>query len=165
MLILIDGYNVTRRDPATRDLELEEQREALLARLRSRGSVMLGQGRIVVVFDAREGSASPGGSGMLPQVVFARERSADDEIVAIAARAAEKVVLVSDDRDLASRVMVHAKHKAEQRPASSCFEGASRASRGSKRRGSVARDSGLPPGANEINKELKALWLDGDDEE
>lgn len=165
MLHIIDGYNVTRQDPATRDLPLEEQREQLVARVRARGATLLGTGSFVIVFDAREGVPSGAGSGMLPRVVFARDRSADDEIVAIASRAAEKVLVVSDDRELLARVRTHAAHGAETRPASACFEAASGAVRSKKRRGpSVARDAGLPAGANRITKELKDLWLTEEDE-
>ena len=42
MLYLVDGYNVTRRDPATSELSLLGQRDALVARLRVRGRDLLG---------------------------------------------------------------------------------------------------------------------------
>ena len=51
MLFLVDGYNVTKGDPATCSLSLEAQRDELVARLRSRGEQLLGRGSIVVVFD------------------------------------------------------------------------------------------------------------------
>lgn len=165
VLFLIDGYNVTKRDPATAELSLEAQRDALVRRLRVRGADLLGIGRCVVVFDARDGGAGATVSGTLPEVVFARTRTADDEIVRIAASSGQKVVIVSDDRELLARARVHATHELEQRSASSVFEAASgRRGGAKKRRGSVARDAGLPAGANRITQELKDLWLTDEDE-
>lgn len=163
MLYLVDGYNVTRSDPATRGLSLEEQRRALLHRLRVSGREILGSGSIVVVFDA----ASGGGAGTLEpsgavRVVFARSGSADDALVRIVQGSRERVVVVSDDRELLGRIEVHASGGAESRPASSLFDGVRPRSR-SRTRPGVARDSGLPPGANRITEELKDLWLKEDD--
>lgn len=162
MLFLIDGYNVTRQDPATRDLGLEEQRDALTRRLRVKGPKLLGAGRVVIVFDGKFGVPAAA-SGTLPEVVFSRGRSADDEIVRIASKAAEKVVVVSDDRELAARARVHGSD-VEQRPSSCCLESAAGTRRGGKRKAGIARDAGLPAGANRITKELKELWLDDDDQ-
>lgn len=165
MLFLVDGYNVTKRDPATSGLTLEEQRDALVRRLAVRGATLLGRGRHIIVFDGRDGVAGATVSGTLPEVVFARAGSADDEIVRIAASAGHKVVIVSDDRELLARACTHAKHPVEQRPAATVFEAASGnrvASR--RRRGSVARDAGLPAGANRITQELKELWLTEEDD-
>lgn len=163
MLYLIDGYNVTRQDPATRDLTLEEQREALLSRLRVRGASLLGPGRLVVVFDGESGIVAAA-SGTLPEVVFSRGRSADDEIVRIASNAAEKVVVISDDRELADRARVHGRG-VEQRPSSTCFESAAARRRRGKRRIGSVREAGLPAGANRITQELKDLWLEDDDDD
>lgn len=163
MLFLIDGYNVTKRDPATAELSIEQQREALIARLRVRGGSLLGSGRCVIVFDARDGGAGATVSGTLPEVVYARDRSADDEIVRIATAAAEKVVIVSDDRELLARACVHATHPVERRAVSTVFEAAAGTARGRRRRGGVARDAGLPAGANRITAELKELWLTDDE--
>ncbi len=51
MRYVVDGYNVTKRDPATARLSLEGQREALVARLAARGEGLLGSGPKTVVFD------------------------------------------------------------------------------------------------------------------
>jgi hypothetical protein len=48
------------------------------------------------------------------------------------------------------------------REASMCFE-AARGTRRKKARGSIARDAGLPRGANAITRELKDLWLSDED--
>jgi predicted RNA-binding protein with PIN domain len=162
MLFLVDGYNVTRRDPATAELSLERQREALVARLRVRGRDLLGNGRIVVVFDGEGGPGLSTGGGVPVEVVYAHARSADDEIVRIASRSKAPVVVVSSDRAVGRRARERAAIEVEVREASTCFEAARGRSR-SRSRGSVARDAGLPRGANAITRELKDLWLPDDD--
>jgi predicted RNA-binding protein with PIN domain len=162
MLFIVDGYNVTRRDSATSALSLEEQRDALTARLRVRGRDLLGEGRIVVVFDGEGGPGLSTGGGVPVEIVYAHARSADDEIVRIASRAKDGMVVVSSDRDLGRRASERATVKVEVRESSTCFE----AARGKKRaqsRGSIARDAGLPCGANAITRELKDLWLSEED--
>jgi predicted RNA-binding protein with PIN domain len=164
MLYLVDGYNVTRRDTATASLSLEDQRESLVARLRVRGRDLLGAGRIVVVFDGEGGPGLSTGGGVPVEIVYAHTRSADDEIVRIAAKAKGGVTVVSNDRELLERAQAHAGARLTGRDAASCFEAAGK---GSKRkgasRGSVARDAGLPRGANAITRELKDLWLSDDE--
>lgn len=164
MLFLVDGYNVTHRDPATAPLSLLEQREALVARLRIRGRDLLGNGRIVVVFDGEGGPGLSTGGGVPVEIVYAHARSADDEIVRIAAKSRQNVVVVSNDRGLLERAQAHAGARLEARGSSCCFEAAGRGSRRkATSRGSVAREGGLPRGANAITRELKDLWLDGDE--
>ncbi len=164
MLYLVDGYNVTRRDPATGALSLLEQREALERRLRVRGRDLLGSGRIVVVFDGEGGPGLSTGGRVPVELVYAHERSADDEIVRIASKSKESIVVVTNDRELLDRVQAQAGALCELRGSECCFEAAGRGSgRKSKSRGSVARDAGLPRGASAITRELKDLWLDGDD--
>lgn len=164
MLYLVDGYNVTHRDSATSRLSLLEQRDALVARLRVRGRDLLGAGRIVVVFDGEGGPGLSTGGGVPVEIVYAHTRSADDEIVRIAAKATGGVVIVSSDRDLLERAQAHAGARLEGRDSSCCFESAGKGSkRKTRARGGVARDSGLPSGANAITRELKDLWLDGDE--
>jgi hypothetical protein len=164
MLFLVDGYNVTRSDPATRELDLESQRDELVARLRARGAQILGSGRIVILFD---GAAGVGGSATPPgpvEVVFSRAGSADDAIVRAVQGRSEKVVVVSNDRELLDRVRVHAKGELASLPASACFEAAGRGSSRKGRRPAPPRDVGLPPGANKITQELERLWLEGADD-
>jgi predicted RNA-binding protein with PIN domain len=162
MLYLVDGYNVTHRDPATGELSLADQREALVARLRVRGAELLGKGRIVVVFDGESGPGLSTGGGVPVEIVYAHQRSADDEIVRIASRSKSPVVVVSSDRALAERARERAIVQVEVREASTCFE-AARGKVRKRSRGSIARDAGLPRGANAITRELKDLWL-GEDE-
>ena len=164
MLFLVDGYNVTHRDPATAPLALIEQREALVARLRVRGRDLLGNGRIVVVFDGEDGPGLSTGGGVPVEIVYAHARSADDEIVRVAAKTHGSVVVVSSDRGLIDRAQAHAGARLEARDASCCFESAGKGSKRKKTsRGSIAREGGLPRGANAITRELKDLWLDGDE--
>jgi len=164
MLCLVDGYNVTKGDPATRDESLESQRGALVARLRVRGRELLGAGRIVVVFDG-QGGVGVAHAGSVPvEIRFARDRSADDVLVDLAASAGEKVVLVTSDKELAARVRTHAPHGVEQRGRDTLF--ASAASSHARRRSTryPASTAGLPKGANKVTEELKGLWLTDDEE-
>jgi hypothetical protein len=163
MIFLIDGYNVTRRDAATEGLSIAEQRDALVRRLRARGGSLLGTGRIVVVFDGEGGAGVSSMSGSPVDIVFARGGSADDEIVRIVRNSAEKVVLVSADRDLARRASVHAPCGLEVRDPSSCFEGAGSAKSRRTTRGALAREAGQPRNAQAITRELKELWLSEED--
>jgi predicted RNA-binding protein with PIN domain len=168
MLFLVDGYNVTKGDPATQGLTLESQREALVARLRVRGVQMLGRGRIVVVFDGEAGRAQGGEAGRSAthpiEVVYSRGSSADDAIVERASLArGEGVCVVTSDRGLAGRVREHVGAQVDVRPREVAFESARGAASAKKRRGSVAREAGLPPGANSITEEMKRHWLDGEE--
>jgi predicted RNA-binding protein with PIN domain len=168
MLFLVDGYNVTKGDPATQGLTLESQREALVARLRVRGLQLLGKGRIVVVFDGDAGRVQGGDLGRAAthpvDVVFSRGGSADDAIVERAALAREAgVCVVTSDRGLADRVREHVGAQVGIRPREVVFESARGAASAKKRRGSVAREAGLPPGANSITEEMKRHWLDGEE--
>jgi predicted RNA-binding protein with PIN domain len=163
MLFLVDGYNVTRRDPATSQLTLLDQRDALAARLRVRGRDLLGIGRIVVVFDGEGGPGLSTGGGVPVEIVYAHQHSADDEIVRIASRSKSPVVVVSSDRAVCSRASERATVKVEVRESSTLFE-AARGKPRKRSRGSIARDAGLPRGANAITRELKDLWLTDEDE-
>lgn len=159
MLLLVDGYNVTRSDPATRDLGLDEQRDALVSRLRVRGSQMLGKGRIVVLFDGAEGVGGSATDSSPLTVLYARAGSADDAIVTAVRGTSQQVVVFSNDRGLADRVRAHAAGEVEVRPASACYESAGRGAKRRGRRPAPPRDAGLPAGANKITEEMKKLWL------
>ena len=163
MLYLVDGYNVTHGDPATTSLSLEDQRDALVARLRVRGGDLLGRGRIVVVFDAQHGVGGSAVDTAPIEVVWARKGTADDEIVRIASGQKGAVVVVSNDLDLIERVRGRVERRLEPREGACCFEGARAPVARTARKGSTPRDGGLPRGANAITREMKALWLDGTD--
>lgn len=165
MLFLVDGYNITRSDPATASLALEEQRERLVARLRARGPGLLGPGRIVIVFDGRDGMGLSSADASPVDVRFSRDEEADDLIVRLAADAREEVCLVSSDGALASRVRVAAPGDVEVRGCETVYEAAGKV-RG--RRGGAALPDvgslGVPPGGRRITEELEKLWLDGEDD-
>lgn len=105
VLLLVDGYNVTKHPQGFGDRSLEDQRTILLVRCRRlvrRGN------EVVVVFDGAEVGPVPtarlavNGVG----VVFTDEgRTADDEIVARvnAAPPTQPVVVVSSDNEVRSR--------------------------------------------------------------
>lgn len=168
MLFLVDGYNVTKSDPATQDLTLEDQREALVARLRSRGEQLLGRGRIVVVFDGETGVAQGGAEARLAsypiEVAFSRGVTADDAIVKRALHAqGERVCLVSSDRGLADRLRDHVGKRVQVRPREDAFDAATGAYPAKRARAGTAREDGLPRNAATITEELKDLWLDDEE--
>ncbi len=164
MLYLVDGYNVTKSDPATRSLSLEGQRDAVVARLRVRGRELLGAGSIVVVFDGGEGGGiSAARSGGHVAVRFSRHESADDAIVRLAESAPDAVCVVSSDAGLAHRVrgLGRAGRGVEVRGRQTVYEAARGTSRSRRRTDNRYPDSsaGVPAGGNRITEELKALWL------
>ena len=159
MLFLVDGYNVTREDPATRHLDLREQRDGLLRRLSARGPSMLGDGRIVVVFDARDGAGTAPSAFGSVEVRYARGHSADDELVRLVERSGEAVVLVTSDTGLAERARGMARCGLEVRPKESCFDSAGRGRARKGRASRLPRDVGIPQGGNRITEELKRKWL------
>lgn len=154
MRFLVDGYNVTKRDPATARLTLEQQREALLARLATRGPDLLGAGPITVVFDGLPDAGVARSRRGPIEVRFSRLESADDMIVRLAEGG--DATVVTSDTGLAIRVGAH---RARVLGADVCFEG-----RGARRTSRYpASTAGLPSGANKVTEELKKLWLEGDD--
>ena len=160
MHTLIDGYNITKGDPVTRDSTLEEQRTALTRRLRARRDTLLGPGRVTIVFDGQAGVVAPAQAGMIA-VRFSGGESADELLVRLAGKLAEPITLVTSDGELRERVRGIATATVTFRDRSDLFEGAAAQdrSRARKRRG-IERDAGLPKGANRITQELKDLWLD-----
>jgi predicted RNA-binding protein with PIN domain len=153
MRSLVDGYNVTMADDATRNLPKAEQRLALVRRLATRGGDLLGGGAVTVVFDGDPDVSAPAVGGTV-DVRFAKCESADDMIVRLAAERGE-VVLVSSDRHLTERVLAVAAGRASVRSASALFEKA----RPARRRRGTPRDAGIPTGGNRITEELKKVWL------
>lgn len=156
MFYFIDGYNVTKRDPATRDLSIEEQRDALERRMRVCAPRVLGSTAYLIVWDAAggEGVAQPHDS----RVAYTRLPTADDSIVARVRRSAERVGVVTSDRALAERCQAVALNGVEIVPSSRLFADAPVASKPRDRKKPMPRDVGIPPNANEINRELKKLW-------
>lgn len=159
MRYIVDGYNVTMADDATRRLSREEQREALVARLAVRGADLLGPGTLEVVFDGRHGHAGAARRGNV-EVRFSREETADDLIVRLAASTKGSLTVVTSDRELRARVEAAASGGVRFLGCSALFE--ERKARKSKR--FPASTAGLPPGANRITEELKRIWLDEEEE-
>lgn len=150
MRILIDGYNVTMRDPATRDLAAGDQRVALARRLGARGRELLGAGTVTIVWDGR--SDGHGESSGPVTERYSGDVTADEMIVALAAPGD---TVVTSDREVAERA---AARGAQVRAADVAFEAAT----GTRpKRRPRAADAGLPQGANAITQELKDLWLKG----
>jgi len=101
-LVLIDGYNVTRQHRA--DLDLEGQRTWLLQRCAN--AVPTLQIRPVIVFDGQQaGGGRPALGRQQVEVRFTPAGiTADDELVLAVEATDEPVVVVTDDRELATRV-------------------------------------------------------------
>ena len=164
MQYLVDGYNVTKRDPATSGLSLDEQRTALERRLRARAVDLLGRGPYTIIWDAA------GGEGVVRRsdehVAYTRLPTADDSIVERVRRSAERVGVVTSDRGLADRCRAVAQHGVDVLPVERLFERPPASVRANAVRGKRApmpRDVGIPANANEINRELKKLWGIEDD--
>jgi predicted RNA-binding protein with PIN domain len=161
MLLLVDGYNVTMRDPATSGRTKERQREELLARLRVHAGRLAPGGTVAVVFDAHGALGSTSSSDGPVKAVYVD--NADDEIVRRCCGAIGQVVVVTDDLRMRARISQDVGRHVEYRDGSSVYAetiaGASRTSR----KTPFAREAGLPAGANKITEELKGLWLGEDD--
>ena len=156
MLFLVDGYNVTRADDATRRLLPDDQRLALMRRLAARGRGLLGQGRIVVVWDKglRAGEESRPGV----EAVFSLDEIADDVIVRMAEAEEGPVTIVTADRELKSRVRERKGRSTATLPTSTLFEDAPQ-TRAKRRRTAADSRSGLPEGHADITRELADVWL------
>ncbi len=156
MLILVDGYNVTRADEATRHLLPDDQRLALMRRLATRGRGLLGTGRIVVVWDKghRAGEEDIGSV----EAVFSRDEIADDVIVRMAERETGPVTIVTADRELKSRVRERKGRSTLMLPCETLFESAEQTHK-KRRAPQRAAHGGLPKGHADITKELEDVWL------
>ncbi len=162
MRFLVDGYNVTMADDATRRLAPDEQRLALVRRLAARGRELLGAGRITVVFDKGHLADEPAALGV--EVVFSRDRTADDVIAEIAEAEAGEVTVVTSDRELRSRVRERAGRRTQVLPSSTLWDSAP-ATKAKRRPRRQHPHGGLPAGHEEITRELAARWLNGDEED
>jgi hypothetical protein len=161
MLLLVDGYNVTMRDPATSGRSKEGQREELLARLRVHAGHLAPGGTVVVVFDAPGAIGYSSDSDGSVKVVYAR--NADDEIVRRCGNAGGRVIVVTDDLRMRARISQDIGRHVEYRDGSSVHAGTLTGAGRPARKAPLAREAGLPPGANKITEELKDLWLTEDD--
>ncbi len=161
MLLLVDGYNVTMRDPATSGRSKEAQRDELLTRLRVHARRLAPGGTVVVVFDAHRALGHSSETNGPVKVVYAEV--ADDEIVRRSRAASGRVVVVTDDLRMRARISQDVGRHVEYRGGSSVFAATLAAASAAQGKSRVARDEGLPPGANGITEELKGLWLSEDD--
>lgn len=106
-LVLVDGYNLTKRHRG--HLDLEQQRVALVATLEAAAARF--RSEFEVLFDSRHGSPPGTGRRRSVRVSFtAPGVTADDEIVfAVAAAPPDRPILVvTDDRELRERVRPYA---------------------------------------------------------
>lgn len=156
MLFLVDGYNVTRADAATRNLLPDDQRLALMRRLAARGRGLLGAGRIVVVWD----KGLNAGDESLPGVeaVFSLGEIADDIIVRMAERESGPVTIVTADRELKSRVRERKGRSTLMLPCETLFDSAEQ-THAKRRPARREAHGGLPAGHEKITAELEKEWL------
>lgn len=161
MLIIVDGYNATMADPELRDRSKEVQRDALVGRVRALLPALAGRGgRALVVFDAHGALGAHVEDMGSVKVVYAG--SADDEIVKRCAAGTGNIAVYTDDMRLRARISQDVSRRVEYRGVSALFAGAARPP-APKRRGGVAREDGLPPGAKDITAELGEIWLTDED--
>jgi predicted RNA-binding protein with PIN domain len=159
MRFIVDGYNVTMADDATRRLPKADQRLALARRIAVRAPELLGRGPVTIVFDGDADVRSPETQAGV-DVRFSKGEPADDMIVRLAAIETGEITLVSSDRLLRERVAAVAAGRVTALGASALFE-EKRVPR--RRRRGTPRDVGTPPGGNRITEELKKLWLDDEE--
>ncbi len=161
MLVLVDGYNVTMRDPQTSGLSKEGMRESLVGRLRFSAGALAPKGSIVVVFDAREQLGYASDDAGAVKVVYAAD--ADDEIVRRCAGVRGEVTVVTDDMRLRARIAQDVGRHVVFRSGDEVTASALRGSRKAKIPAPVAREDDLPAEANDITDELSKLWLADED--
>jgi predicted RNA-binding protein with PIN domain len=162
MLLLVDGYNVTMRDPRTASLSKQSQRVSLVDRVRFAAHTLAPRGSIVVVFDAREGLGISTEEAPPVKVVYAAD--ADDEIVRRCSAVKGQITVVTDDMRLRARISQDVGRHVSFRGAEELTADGLKAAR--KPAGSepaVAREDDLPQGAKAITDELRELWLSEDD--
>jgi hypothetical protein len=73
------------------------------------------------------------------------------------------VVVVTDDLRLRARISQDVGRHVEYRDGSTVFAETMAGAVHASRKAPLARDAGLPRGANKITEELKDLWLNEDD--
>jgi predicted RNA-binding protein with PIN domain len=161
MLVLVDGYNVTMRDPQTSSLSKEAQRDSLVGRLRFSAGALAPKGSVVVVFDAREQLGHASEDAGVVKVVYAAD--ADDEIVRRCAAVRGEVSVVTDDMRLRARIAQDVGRHVTFRSGDEVTASALRASRQAKSPSPVAREDELPDDADAITDELSRLWLSDED--
>lgn len=161
MRYLIDGYNVTMADDATRRLDRDAMRLALVRRLAARGRELLGPGPVTVVFDG--GALREDEVHGNVHVRFSGDEIADDVILRMAIAEDGDVVVVTSDRELRSRVREHAGRSVDVRPVSTVFESATPPV-GSRRPPRRLAHGGLPKGHENITRELEDIWLPKEDD-
>lgn len=105
--VLVDGYNLIRRDPVLAAIErrgLQAARDALLARMLS--SYNLRTCDVTVVFDGQGPAETTEGWGKV-KVIYSRSGQTADEVIArlsATAKDPSQVVVLSDDRSVRDSV-------------------------------------------------------------
>ena len=166
MFHLIDGYNVTKSDPATRALSLEQQRHALEARMRMHAREFIGTTDYLIIWDGAGGAGTTRARD--DKARFTRLDTADDSIVARVQRESRHICVVTSDNGLIARCKSATGAGVDFKPSKTLFEDArmfaalepqGKGARSKPKRAKKSNaEPGIPPFANEINRELKELW-------
>ncbi|MGI6032524.1 MAG: NYN domain-containing protein [Coriobacteriales bacterium] len=119
MRYLIDGYNVTKRDPATCQLSLEAQREALEERMRTHARALIGTTDYLIVWDGAGGRGVVHGHDR--KSAYTRLPTADDSIVERVRETSEKICVVTSDQGLRARCRSAARVRVEFKPSDALF--------------------------------------------
>lgn len=159
MLYYVDGYNVTRQDPATRALSLERQRKALEHRMAAHAPELLGKGNSYhIVWDGA------GGAGLTwtaaPNTEYTDLPTADDAIVEHVRASNVCVGVVTSDRNLIDRCVSAGARRHHILPSRVLFEVSVPHDRATANAPAqeAQREYGIPDDAEAINHELRELW-------
>jgi hypothetical protein len=154
---LIDGYNITKSDPATKTFPLEQQREILESRLRTQSKTLLGaSSSYTLVWDGS------GGVGVVhdkdPNTAFARTQSADDYIVQMVKKDGLHIGLITNDANLIARGKeAIGRGTLTVLPSSRLFEAiTARKKTNQDKSDQMSRNIGLPSGADDITAFYKS---------
>jgi len=98
---LLDGYNIVKKIPHLSDKNLEAARAGFYSLIETRRPQGSPRNKITIVFDGKSG-VGPHLEHSSLEVIFTRDKSADDEIKEIIRKVKNRarLVLVSDDRHL-----------------------------------------------------------------
>ena len=133
-----------------------------MARLRVRGRDLLGSGRIVVVFDGEGGPGLSTGGSVPVELVYAHSESADDA----SCDSGEEHGLGHGrlgGPGAGERAKAQAGTRAQLRDPRCCFESAGKGCAEEQGTGQHRARVRHAERGNAITRELKELWLDGDE--
>jgi len=152
---LLDGYNIIHQMPTLIQLELDQQRLSLVRHIEQYNPQGSSRNSITIYFDGRPGRAQPIVSTSV-KIIFTQDRSADDRIKQAVKSSANsrRLVVVTDDRDIQYSICAHG---ARVVTVAEFLGRLTRKNAGTAAEGPVKKID--PSAQEEINDELKSLWL------